>query len=122
AWFGATATSGIQEAANTCSQGSTLICRIQLPASRNISLTTGITIPANSRVSIHGAGIGHTVLQTVGTTGNWITYNASGNGDFLDIGDFSIGDSTSTYHTSGTMIVINAGHTYGTIQNIQIAN
>ena len=107
------ATSGIQEAI-IAAGGISSYASVKIPPGK-FYLYAGIYNPFTA-VSIRGSGVGTTALETVGTTGDWITYNTLG---FCNLGGFEIVDSTNTAHTAGNMISM-TGCTYGDISNIWI--
>lgn len=112
AWVVSSATAGIQEAIVVAGIKYTLI---QMPAGI-LNLYTGVIVPSTAFTAIRGAGMGITNLAMNGLTGDWITFDQC---EYVDLGDFTLYDSTNTFHTAGAGIkVLNVPR--GVVSNIEI--
>jgi len=118
AWTVRSATAGIQEAIYA---PGTLQVAVYIPAG-TWNIYGKITVPTGYPVSIRGAGMYNTIVQTNGSlAGDWLVYavNTGGLGGGIDLGDFTIQDATATYHTSGNMVRIKT-RGFGSVSNLQI--
>lgn len=115
-WTIGSATAGLSEAAWFSGGAAKRIRAV----SGTLNLYAPFTVPPSYFIGLRGCGIGVTLFSVHGTTGNWLVWDSTTNGS-IDLGDFTIGDSTNTRHTSGSMISL-ATKGAGIINNIQILN
>lgn len=113
AWKLGSATSGIQEAVVECGS----IGRVKV-LEGDWPLYAGVWVGGANKISIRGEAQYVTFCRTMGTTGDWFTYD-TGSSSGVDFGSLSIVDDAGTYHTSGSMLKI-INRPFGCVSDLYI--